>query len=289
MVSEFIRRNEKIMEEERKKEEELFNQLKKTYPQIEFYLNEADEIEKNLNDTYDINENQERKIWKKKENYFQNQSDYVVELLDLEDKNNPKLIKILKEFEEEKMQADKLMTSISLSKQIAIKLDISDEIIHIIESKWDFFYTIRGIIHERNGDLNSCRCKYIIVFRDSEDRILISMLISKKIGESQYHIDISRSFTTTLYYILNNIPEIKNLSINMHKTALKLTDAKYIYAPPYSNMLGILKKNFNHERVSYIKNECEFIDYSRYFSPSDVEKINLEWPKRYYPTFRFWI
>jgi hypothetical protein len=219
--------------------------------------------------------------------------EYTVDFIDLNNKQDPKLVKILEEFEAEKNQAPRLLEDIynclehnqinnkPVSKDIAIKL----------KNKWDFFKMANGMIHERSREIRNRRCRYIIAFRDRSDRILISMLVSEKIGDSQYHIDITRSLVTTVHYIVNDLPILPNLAVELHKTAMKITGAKRIYAPPLPNMLEILKKNFQNRQLDFVKdqNQNEEVSYINDFTDEQISEIKKHWPRIYnVNTFCFW-
>ena len=221
---------------------------------------------------------------------------YTVELIDIKNKIDPKFIKFLEELEKEKNYTNNLLNDIyycDKTKKVGNTF-ISEEKINVLKKRFSFFKEAKEIIHEKYKNIINNKCRYIILFRDSNDKILISMLITEKVGVSQFHLYASRSFFTTVHYILNDIPEINYLTIELHKKAMKLRDVKYIYVSCNTNTLVILQKNFHSKKLP-----CKMInkggikynvtDFSLDFNLEDLKQIEETWPQIFNKVYCFWI
>lgn len=189
---------------------------------------------------------------------------------------------LLEEIETEIETFSTFVTDLYRKKIITLDKIINDINIHKIKNnhekiigKCEFFKTMLEILSNSIHQIRNKLCDYVYVFRDKDNNRLLSMCVFRKIKDSQFHMNITKSIKTSLLYLSKNQSFPKDLSIQIHIEASRFTDARYIYAPPLEPMLTILKNNFEWERLPKIG---LLTDYSLYFNQDECTYIQRFWP-----------
>jgi hypothetical protein len=226
--------------------------------------------------------------------------DITTELISIDDSDD-----LLNELEEEYLIYNDFVTS--LYRYDVIKYDVLNHLIlkyspsyhskelinggvlEKIHNNKNLFPIMLELISDTIRYIKNKLCEYIIVFRDKNGHRLLSMCVCKKIRDSQFHLNITRSLVTTLRSIMGIIEENKYLSIELHKQALLLTGAKYLYAPPFEYMLKLLKNNFHYRELQKKDGDTDF--FSEGFSEEELLLIKKYWPRGFvgYNVYRFWV
>jgi hypothetical protein len=157
----------------------------------------------------------------------------------------------------------------------------------LLHSNYDFFQQMVTLSEHTIGLIETKKCEKVLVARDESGNRLMSMCIFKRVGDSQFHLDITKSIATYFLYQDLGFTYPKRLSIRMHEEALCITGATIIYAPPLQHMLNILREHFQWIEVP----RKETTDYSTFFqSPKELEEIKTHWPRDFFCVYvyRFW-
>ena len=151
---------------------------------------------------------------------------------------------------------------------------------HSHNSKFELLKKACGMISETKQYIRYANCTHFAYFKDKNNNRIMSMCIYKQIGDAQYHVGITRSVQSIIMDAINNTRH-SNLSIEMHRKAMKFNGVTRFFAPPLPVMLEILQKNFNCTVVKEqtLDNGIQELDYSNQgFSSGQLPEIKESWP-----------
>lgn len=134
-------------------------------------------------------------------------------------------------------------------------------------------------------------CWFVIVQRDTYGKRLISMCVFRRIGDSQFHLNVTKSIRTWHDYREMNLMYPKGLALELHHLSLYVTGATWAIAPPLEHMESILKdaETRGTWHVEKMVNAHNKTDYSLHFTDEQVEQIKRIWPGDFIsiPVYRF--